>query len=126
MMLSRTETLAIAVQSWLEQFETALAGGEGGLLRDLFYPDCHWRDVLAFTWQIRTINGPNLIARELKAIAERARPKDFKLNPRRTAPRLVSRAGTEATEAIFEFETVDGYGSGVLRLIPDAGDGDKL
>jgi len=38
----------------------------------------------------------------------------------------VTRAGTGAIEAIFRFETAEGRGSGVLRLIPDAGDADAL
>src|SRR5258708_38541715 len=36
------------------------------------------------------------------------------------------RAGTNAIEAIFKFETAQGRGSGILRLIPDAGDGNRL
>jgi putative flavoprotein involved in K+ transport len=36
------------------------------------------------------------------------------------------RAGTGAIEAIFRFETREGACSGVLRLIPDAGDGNTL
>ena len=45
-----------------------------------------------------------------------------------TAPRraMVTRAGTSAIEAIFKFETAVGRGSGILRLIPDAGDGNTL
>ena len=35
----------------------------------------------------------------------------------------MTRAGTEAIEAIFRFETAAGRGSGVVRLVPDA-DGD--
>ena len=45
--------------------------------------------------------------------------------PHRTAPRQVTRAGTRAIEAIFQFETADGRGSGVLRLTPDADDGTR-
>jgi hypothetical protein len=41
-------------------------------------------------------------------------------------PRTVTRAGTEAIEAIFRFETDQGRGSGVVRLVPDAGDGRRL
>ena len=33
------------------------------------------------------------------------------------------RAGTNAIEAIFKFETKIGRGSGIIRLIPDADDG---
>ena len=47
-------------------------------------------------------------------------------DPHRTAPRNVTRAGTNAIEAIFRFYTAEGRGSGVLRLTPDANDADKL
>ena len=36
------------------------------------------------------------------------------------------RAGTDAIEAIFKFETKLGRGSGIIRLIPDAADGNRL
>ena len=36
------------------------------------------------------------------------------------------RAGTDAIEAIFKFETKVGRGSGIIRLIPDADDGNRL
>ena len=36
------------------------------------------------------------------------------------------RAGTNAIEAIFKFETRVGRGGGIIRLIPDAGDGNRL
>ena len=42
------------------------------------------------------------------------------------APRKVMRAGTNAIEAIFKFETKVGRGSGIIRLIPDADDGNRL
>ena len=38
----------------------------------------------------------------------------------------MTRAGTNTIEAIFKFETAQGRGSGILRLIPDAGDGNRL
>jgi len=38
----------------------------------------------------------------------------------------VTRAGTNTIEAIFKFETAQGRGSGILRLIPDDGDGNRL
>ncbi len=44
----------------------------------------------------------------------------------RTAPRQVTRAGTDAIEAFFGFETTDGTGSGGLRLAPDPADGGAL
>jgi putative flavoprotein involved in K+ transport len=39
---------------------------------------------------------------------------------------MVTRAGTTAIEAMFKFETAIGRGNGIVRLIPDAGDGNAL
>ena len=72
-MLARTETIATIADHWLAQFERALAERDDVLLKTLFHPDSHWRDVLALTWHIRTVNGVDAILSELKAHAGRAR-----------------------------------------------------
>src|SRR5581483_522343 len=48
------------------------------------------------------------------------KPAEFRVDPKRTAPRWIERAGTQALEAMFAFETSVGRASGVLRLVPDA------
>jgi cation diffusion facilitator CzcD-associated flavoprotein CzcO len=125
-MLARTETIATIADHWLAQLERALAEPDDVLFKTLFHPDSHWRDVLALTWQIRTINGLDAILRELKAHVGRAHPTGFRTDPYRTAPRYVTRAGTNAIEAIFRFETAEGRGTGVLRLTADPNDGTTL
>jgi len=116
---TRPEPLANAVDEWLMQFERALAEPGTAALGALFHPNSHWRDLLAFTWTIATIEGRDAIAEALKAQAARAKPSGFRTDPHRTAPRPVTRAGTAAIEAIFQFETAQGRGSGIVRLIPD-------
>src|SRR5713101_3299682 len=113
-MLPRTETSETIANHWLARFEKALAEPDDILLETLFHPDSHWRDVLALTWHIRTVSGLDAILRALKAHVARANPSDFRTDPHRTAPRHVTRAGTNAFEAIFRFETDEGRGSGVL------------
>src|SRR5258705_2969269 len=125
-MLDRTDDIPIAAENWLAQFETALAEPDDGLLKTLFHSDSHWRDVLALSWNLQTINGADAILTELKTHAHRAAPGAFRVDPDRAAPRRVTRAGTRAIEAIFRFETAQGRGSGILRLIPDAGDGNRM
>jgi Pyridine nucleotide-disulphide oxidoreductase len=125
-MLAKTEPIATSVNHWLAQFERALAEPDDVLLSTLFHSDSHWRDVLALTWRIRTVNGLDAILRELKAHGGRTHPTGFGTDPHRTAPRYVTRAGTNTIEAIFRFETAEGRGSGVLRLTPDANDGNTL
>ncbi len=125
-MLDRTDDVSICAENWLAQFESALAGPGEGALKTLFHPDSYWRDVLALSWNLQTINGADAIPRELHVLGRSAAPCNFRIDPDRAAPRRVTRAGTETIEAIFKFETSQGRGSGILRLIPDAGDGNRL
>ncbi len=125
-MLDRTDDVSTAGENWLAQFESAIARPDDILLKSLFHPDSYWRDVLALSWNLQTVNGAESILGELKAHAVRAAPGGFRIDPDRAAPRRVTRAGTSAIEAIFKFETRQGRGSGILRLIPDASDGNRL
>jgi hypothetical protein len=81
-MLARTETNLAVTERWLAQLERALSDRDDALLKTLFHPDSHWRDVLALTWRITTVNGRDAILRELRTHSERARPVGFKI----TAP----------------------------------------
>src|SRR5205814_9911670 len=121
-MLTRTENIGSSVENWLVQFEHALAASDDAALKALFHDESYWRDVLALTWSIRTVSGADNIVAQLKACGARAQPSGFAIASRRCPPRRVSRAGTEATEAIFQFETQEGRGSGVVRLTADARD----
>ena len=125
-MLDKTDDIAVAADNWLARFDDALAKSDDGALKTLFHPDSHWRDVLALSWNIQTVNGADAILGELKLHAPTAAPGGFAVDPDRAAPRKVMRAGTDAIEAIFKFETRVGRGAGVLRLIPDAADGNAL
>lgn len=118
MLATTDKSLTAAANEWLSRFERALTEPEA--LRALFRPDSHWRDVLALTWRLRTVEGVDAIVGELVEQAARAKPSGFKVDPARTAPRKVTRVGCEAVEAIFRFETAEGHGCGVLRLVPDA------
>jgi cation diffusion facilitator CzcD-associated flavoprotein CzcO len=124
-MLDKTDNISIAAENWLAQFEAARAGTGDGSLQALFHPDSFWRDVLALSWNIQTINGGDAIVKELQACGP-ARPKNLAIDPARAAPRRVTRAGTNSIEAIFKFETAVGRGNGILRLIPDQADGNQL
>ena len=112
------------VSRWLSAFETALGSRDVVAVAALFQPDSHWRDIVAFTWHLTSHRGDTAIA---TALAERQRMVQacgFKIAAGRTPPRRVRRLGNEVIEAIFEFETRDGRGNGVVRLVPDvAADG---
>lgn len=125
-MLDKTSDIAIAAESWLAEFEAALTAADGGALKKLFHPDSHWRDALALSWTLQTIDGRDDILKTLRAQADRAAPSGFAIDPDRAPPRKVMRAGTDCIEAIFKFETRVGRGDGVIRLIPDKADNNRL
>jgi cation diffusion facilitator CzcD-associated flavoprotein CzcO len=119
-----SDDIAVSAEAWLAQFESALADRDA--LRALFQPDSFWRDVLALSWKLQTLNGAEAILRELPSLALRAAPETFRIDTDRAAPRRVRRAGTNTIEAIFKFETAIGRGHGIIRLIPDQADGHRL
>lgn len=106
---------------WLAAFEAALAAGDAARIAVLFAAECHWRDLLAFTWSLRTCSGAGAIAERIAGCAGAVSPHGLRLAPRRTPPRRVTRAGTEAIEAIFTFETTVGPCNGVVRLVNEGG-----
>jgi putative flavoprotein involved in K+ transport len=125
-MLDKTNDATVAAESWLAHFEAALSGGDDRALKELFLSESYWRDVLALSWNIQTLNGAPAILKALPVHAGRVGPRGFAIDLDRAPPRYATRAGTNAIEAIFRFETAQGRGSGIVRLIPDADDGNRL
>ncbi|MBX6328151.1 MAG: NAD(P)/FAD-dependent oxidoreductase [Pseudolabrys sp.] len=110
-------------RGWLARFEAALQQRDTRAAAGFFLEDGLWRDVLAFTWTIRTMAGREAVNRALQESLTRVMPRNFTIPPQRTPPRWIKRAGRDAIETIFEFETAFGACAGVLRLVPDDGTG---
>lgn len=125
-MLDKTKDIAVSAQAWLDEFERTLGKSDRSALERLFVAECFWRDVLALSWNLQTTAGRDAVANALISLSRKAAPASFKIAPNRAPPRWVMRAGTNTIEAIFEFETALGRGSGILRLAPDAADGERL
>jgi cation diffusion facilitator CzcD-associated flavoprotein CzcO len=110
-----------AAQRWLGDFASALAAGDAAQIASLFADECHWRDILAFTWNLHTTSGARAIAQRIAPTLARMAPRGLQLAKSRTPPRLVTRAGTPCIEAIFTFETTIGPCNGVVRLVSEGG-----
>ena len=111
---------AAAAAAWLDAFGGALTRRDAAPAAGLFQPDGHWRDVLAFTWGLRTVSGAPSIEDALRGPPAETKPAGFRLHPGgRTPPRKVVRAGTEVVEGFFALETASGPGEGVVRLVKD-------
>ena len=121
------KTLSGAAESWLSAFGTALSTADAGALASLMHPDSHWRDLLAFTWHISTVSGPDDISTALADSADDLKPQSFSIDYDATPPRMVMRGGRQdVLETIFRFTTKTGQCSGVLRMIADEADAGRL
>ncbi|MGI9409260.1 MAG: flavin-containing monooxygenase [Hyphomicrobiaceae bacterium] len=116
----------VAATNWLDSFEACLATESLESMSELFLDDSHWRDLVAFTWHIRTFSGRDTIQSAMRDLAGSLNPRSFRICEKRTAPRWTTRVGVETLEAIFCFETETGQGSGVLRLVPAPDDDSRL
>ncbi len=110
---------ASAVRQWLASLESALRNGSTSAIAALFAPDSHWRDLLAFTWDITPHIGVEKIAAALSQSQAKVKAHDFAIAKNRTPPRRTRRHAVDVIEAIFEFETAVGRGNGVVRLLAD-------
>jgi cation diffusion facilitator CzcD-associated flavoprotein CzcO len=114
----RTQATAPAeAQAWLARLETALQAQDATAAAALFREDGLWRDLLAFTWNIETASGRPAIEATLAKTLARTKPTNFHIPPERTPPRWIARAGTDAIECLFDFDTAFGPGNGVVRLV---------
>lgn len=105
---------------WLARFEAALRASNAAAAAALFLDDALWRDLLAFTWTIETANGRSTIEERFAGTLARTKPCNFHIPPARTPPRWISRAGRDAIECLFDFETAFGPSNGVVRLVREA------
>ena len=99
-------------QRWLDAFGAALASGQPENALPLFDDDCYWRDLVAFTWNIRTQEGHGAVRDMLAARMADTAASHFQLEGEATEADGV-------TEAWFTFETKVSRGRGHLRLKGD-------
>ena len=95
--------------AWLADFTSVLTRNDVEAAVALVEPDSYWRDLVAFTWNISTQEGPEAIRAMLKARLTDTRPTAF----------AVEGEATEAdgvVDAWFTFETAVARGRGHLRL----------
>ncbi len=98
-------------QAFLSKFEAALAAGDAEAAAKMFAPDSYWRDLVSFTWNIKTVEGRDEIKDMLRACLSRTKPRNWALAEKE----VVTEAGG-VTEAWFTFETEVGRGYGLMRL----------
>jgi hypothetical protein len=115
----RQASAATEAREWLARLQAALQNQNAAAAAESFLPDGFWRDVLAFSWTVRTFSGRAAIEAMLRETLPKTQPANFRIPPQRTPPRWITRADVECIETLFEFETATGRCAGVVRLVPD-------
>jgi len=105
-------TARSTITDWLDSFQSALDAGDVEAAAELFATDSYWRDLVAFTWNIVTVEGPDGVRDMLAANLERVKPTGFSVADEMGEP---SQAGGVA-DSWITFETAVGRGVGQLRL----------
>lgn len=100
------------VTTWLAKLEHALDAVDTDALRDLFVEDCYWRDLIALTWNIKTLEGRDSIVEMATACLPTSKPTRWAIDGEATEANGV-------TEAWLSFETAAARGIGHVRLRAD-------
>ncbi len=108
-MQNTTITPAAQVAQWLTQLEAALASADLAAVLSLFDTECYWRDLVAFTWNIKTLESQAAIQEMLTEQLVHVQPSHWQV----TGDAKVTPDGTEGW---FTFETALGRGKGHVRL----------
>ena len=107
-------TVTTRTQTVLDSLNAALAAGDIGAVKDLFAADSYWRDLVAVTWNLKTVEGPEGVADMLTAQLEHTQPSNFELQ---AGEMPAEESGV--TTAWVTFETKTGRGWGLMRLKHD-------
>ncbi len=97
------------VETWLRRFETTLATGDVQAAAACFGATGMWRDLVAFTWNIVTLDGVAAIAAMLEDTLPRLQPVSLHLDGAATED-------GDVVSAWFTFETGVARGKGHVRL----------
>jgi putative flavoprotein involved in K+ transport len=104
-------SLDARVQLFLDEFDAALAASDLDAAVAMFAKECYWRDLVAFTWNIKTMEGRDEIRKMLSSCLARTKPRNWKIAEGESA--------TEAngvTECWISFETEAARCYGLVRL----------
>jgi hypothetical protein len=94
--------------AWLRSFATALESRDIAAVLDLFAADCYWRDIIAFTWNVKTLEGKPAIEGMLRATLANTAPTAFELGE-------VEKRASDV-QAWFKARSSVGQIEGIVRL----------
>ncbi len=107
--VTQEQTVTQVAQEWLTSLEQAMKDRDLDKAGKLFDVDCYWRDLVSFTWNIKTMEGKPQVLDMLEA-----RMADVAASKMEVEGEANENDGI--IEAWFTFETKVSRGKGLLRL----------
>jgi putative flavoprotein involved in K+ transport len=99
------------LEAFLGKFEAALAAEDLDAAAGMFNQECYWRDLVALTWNIKTVEGRAEVRDMLSHCLKSVKPRDWRIAEGENA--------TEAggvLESWISFETELARGFGLIRI----------
>lgn len=119
--MSVEKDAAPIASSWLADFAAALAAGNPSSATALFLPNGWLRDLLVFSWDLRSLHGTEKVAGYLTAYMDGAQPTDFAVDTHPGLQPSFVPMGPDVTgvEVAFTFSAQRGSCRGIAYLLPD-------
>lgn len=108
-------------EKWVDQFNSALNANDLSNIERLFHQECWWRDTLALSWDFRTVHNLQNVVKFLEEYLSHSQLQHVKVRTGGAIPPflLTPSDGLDWIQAMFDFETKVGKGTGVLCLVQD-------
>ncbi|EFC86794.1 NAD(P)/FAD-dependent oxidoreductase [Parafrankia sp. EUN1f] len=106
-----------AVAAWLPPFAAAVAARDVGAIVDLFAEDSWWRDLLAMSWNLRTLRGPQQMRTFLEDRTAASGIGEFRVWDEADPAFVDNGDGSGFVQVFLSFRTSVGRGLAVARLI---------
>ncbi|MFW2541807.1 NAD(P)/FAD-dependent oxidoreductase [Primorskyibacter sp. 2E107] len=104
-------TVTSQTQEMLDSLNAALQAGDAKAASALFATDSYWRDLVALTWNLKTVEGPSGVKDMLSAQLSHTKPHNFRIQD----GEIPGEDGGVIT-AWITFETDAGRGWGLMRI----------
>mgnify|MGYP002630420563 CR=1 FL=1 len=104
-------TMEDQVSAILTEFGAALTAGDIDSTVAMFQEDCYWRDLVTFTWNIKTVEGRDEVAHMLRHQLAATKPSNWQIA---NGEAVTEEAGVVTAWITFETGVARGYG--LIRL----------